>query len=221
MTMMMQQSTMNHSSKMKGKRRRSCLTVRETRETSSRLSCRIWMLEMFLMVFLLELPCIQSFTLIQTTSTTRKRTIADHSHVHSHGSGSSGGPLFSAQGRTNEDPSQNKQDQKQQQQQQQHDHASCYSVGICGAGAIALGTAALLTQAGHDPMIWSSSSSSEQKDNNQFSQEHQDSTVTATFPHHENDNDNVDFQFQPRIARSCSELLHNNEIETVFLITWK
>lgn len=35
-----------------------------------------------------------------------------------------------------------------------------YRVGIAGAGAVALGTAALLAKAGHDPMVWSPSGNS-------------------------------------------------------------
>ncbi|MCR9110270.1 MAG: NAD/NADP octopine/nopaline dehydrogenase family protein [Rhodobacteraceae bacterium] len=68
-------------------------------------------------------------------------------------------------------------------------------VGIVGAGSIALGTAALLADQGHDPMLWSPSGKGTQG---------LMAGVTAEGA--------IDLQFSPRIAASTKTLANENDV---------
>lgn len=70
-------------------------------------------------------------------------------------------------------------------------------VGIAGAGSIAFGTAALLKQMGHDPMLWSPSGkgTAELKETGTL--------VSAG---------GVEISFEPRIAGSAEELARDNDV---------
>ena len=74
-------------------------------------------------------------------------------------------------------------------------------VGILGAGAIALATAALLSQAGHNPMLWSPSEKSLPTD--------ADWKVSVT--------GKLEFCFSPRVATSEVDLARQNEILIICL----
>ncbi|APZ54860.1 NAD/NADP octopine/nopaline dehydrogenase family protein [Salipiger abyssi] len=68
-------------------------------------------------------------------------------------------------------------------------------VGIAGAGSIAFGTAALLHQNGHDPMLWSPSGAS--------TAALQDGLLTATGA--------IETQFDSRVAASAQQLAEEND----------
>eukprot|EP00529_Nitzschia_sp_RCC80_P017152 CAMPEP_0113468866 /NCGR_PEP_ID=MMETSP0014_2-20120614/15588_1 /TAXON_ID=2857 /ORGANISM="Nitzschia sp." /LENGTH=659 /DNA_ID=CAMNT_0000361293 /DNA_START=86 /DNA_END=2066 /DNA_ORIENTATION=+ /assembly_acc=CAM_ASM_000159 len=110
-------------------------------------------------------------------------------------------------------------------------------VGIVGAGAIAYATAAILSKNGHDPMIWSPSSSSStsiERSVTRSQQQHRtaaendedaadggtnDSFVscTATNCKVANGNNNgddrqFDYDFQSRLAISANELVEQNDV---------
>jgi opine dehydrogenase len=85
-----------------------------------------------------------------------------------------------------------------------NDDAISMKVGIVGAGAIAFGTAALLAQNGHDPMLWSPSGAGTQEllaaeNNNQLQ-------VTGGL-------EELEFEFfQPRIASTPQQLALQNDV---------
>jgi opine dehydrogenase len=88
---------------------------------------------------------------------------------------------------------------------EENDYASPIQVGIVGAGAIAFGTAALLAQNGHDPMLWSPSGAGTQEllaaENNNKLQ-----VTTGGFLEEE-----LQF-FQPRVASTPQQLAQQNDI---------
>ena len=69
--------------------------------------------------------------------------------------------------------------------------------GIAGAGSIAFGTAALLSENGHDPMLWSPSGAG-------TAQLSSGATLTATGA--------ITCQLTPRIAQSAEDLCANNDV---------
>ncbi|EPX76651.1 NAD/NADP octopine/nopaline dehydrogenase family protein [Salipiger mucosus] len=71
---------------------------------------------------------------------------------------------------------------------------SC-KVGIAGAGSIAFGSAALLHQNGHDPMLWSPSGAS--------TRVLADAPLTATGA--------IEAEFSPRVATSAQQLAEEND----------
>lgn len=73
-------------------------------------------------------------------------------------------------------------------------------VGIAGAGSIALGTAALLADQGHDPMLWSPSGSATRD---------LDKGVTAEGA--------LDLTLSPRIARTAKDVVDENDVLIVAL----
>jgi opine dehydrogenase len=78
-----------------------------------------------------------------------------------------------------------------------------YKVGIAGTGPIALGTAALLAQNGHDPMLWSPSG-----------------TGTTGLESGVISKGAIESVFQPRIAKSVDGLVAENEILMIALPAW-
>jgi len=76
------------------------------------------------------------------------------------------------------------------------------TVGLAGAGSIAFGTAALLHEAGHDPMLWSPSG-------NSTGELAQGLALTATGA--------VETQFSPRIAASAAQLARDNDVLIIAL----
>ena len=69
-------------------------------------------------------------------------------------------------------------------------------IGIAGAGSVAFGTAALLHQQGHDPMLWSPSGTGTE--------------ALETAPLRASGA--IEAEFTPRVARSASELAQDNDI---------
>ena len=78
-----------------------------------------------------------------------------------------------------------------------------WKVGIAGAGSIALGTAALLAQHGHNPMLWSPSGKGT---------EGLESGVSS--------NGAIELFFEPCIANSAKELVAENQILMLALPAW-
>ena len=78
-----------------------------------------------------------------------------------------------------------------------------WRVGIAGAGSIALGTAALLAQHGHNPMLWSPSGKGT---------EGLESGVSS--------NGAIELFFEPCIANSAKELVAENQILMLALPAW-
>lgn len=74
-------------------------------------------------------------------------------------------------------------------------------IGIAGAGSIAFGTAALLAERGHDPMLWSPSGKG--------TQELEGGTLTATGA--------IEIECRPRIAGSAEELARENDALVIAL----
>lgn len=77
-------------------------------------------------------------------------------------------------------------------------------VGIVGAGLTALGTAALLVERGHDPMLWSSSGSGTKG---------LERGVTAKSA--------IEITYQPRIAASAQNLCDENEVLIIALPAYR
>lgn len=75
-------------------------------------------------------------------------------------------------------------------------------VGICGAGSIALGTAAFLSQAGHDPMLWSPSGASTA-----------DLAAQGTLTAH----GAIEVVCHPRLAASAAQLAAENDVLMIAL----
>ena len=73
-------------------------------------------------------------------------------------------------------------------------------VGLAGAGSIALGTAALLVDQGHDPMLWSPSGSGTVG---------LDGEITAEGA--------LELNFNPRIAKSAKDLVDENDVLIIAL----
>ncbi|MGA0768860.1 MAG: NAD/NADP octopine/nopaline dehydrogenase family protein [bacterium] len=78
-----------------------------------------------------------------------------------------------------------------------------FRVGIAGAGSIALGTAALLAQRGHQPMLWSPSGRGT------------DGLESGVSSHGA-----IELFFNPRIAKSAEELVAENQILLLALPAW-
>jgi opine dehydrogenase len=94
-------------------------------------------------------------------------------------------------------------------------------VGIVGAGAIAFGTAAILSKNGHDPMLWSPSGSLSASSVHQTNQEQNDdnsvyimSTATncRATDYKDDDNGQLDYDFQPRLATSVKQQIEQNDV---------
>jgi opine dehydrogenase len=100
-------------------------------------------------------------------------------------------------------------------------------VGIIGTGAIALATAALLTEVGHIPMVWSPSSSSNhqqpqssRKDNDETKQDHHQQQQQQQQESIATDTDVITIQVTGkrnmdlalRVARSVNELVQSNTV---------
>lgn len=74
--------------------------------------------------------------------------------------------------------------------------------GLAGAGSIAFGTAALIHESGHDPMLWSPSGKG-------TAELAAGASLTATGA--------VECSFSPRIAESAAELARRNDVLIVAL----
>src|SRR5688500_4056430 len=70
-------------------------------------------------------------------------------------------------------------------------------VTLLGAGAVAFGTAALLSERGHDPMLWSPSGE-------RLRDLAKGAALTAT--------NAVERTFNPRVARNCAEAIEAAEV---------
>ncbi len=75
-------------------------------------------------------------------------------------------------------------------------------IGLAGAGSVAFGTAALLHDAGHDPMLWSPSGES-------TTELAQGAALTATGA--------LEATFKPRIAADAAELARQNDVLMIVL----
>ena len=78
-----------------------------------------------------------------------------------------------------------------------------WKIGIAGAGSIALGTAALLAQHGHNTMLWSPSGKG-----------------TDGIESGVSSNGVIELFFEPRIAKSAKELAGENQILMLALPAW-
>ena len=73
-------------------------------------------------------------------------------------------------------------------------------VGIAGAGSIALGSAALLADLSHDPMVWSPSSAG-----------------TEDLHHGVTAEGALELRFTPRIAATAEDLVRENDVVMIAL----
>mmetsp|Transcript_15781 Transcript_15781/g.43518 ORF Transcript_15781/g.43518 Transcript_15781/m.43518 type:complete len:585 (+) Transcript_15781:215-1969(+) len=91
-------------------------------------------------------------------------------------------------------------------------------VGICGAGAIGLAMSALLSRAGHDPMMWSPSLSSLQTQQGMEDDPTTKWTASGAFDDDDDDHDSSSTtSFSCRVAATLHDLVRDNEIIVVAL----
>ena len=97
------------------------------------------------------------------------------------------------------------------------DHeTSMIRVGIAGAGAVAFGTAAVLAETGHLPMIWSPSGkgtseliSNTDSDEEEESKAQSGTVVTSTGA--------LESEFEPLVAKTAKQLVDENEVVIIAL----
>lgn len=86
-----------------------------------------------------------------------------------------------------------------------------YRVGILGAGAIAFGTAALLAEEGHDPMLWSPSGSGT------HALLQSDGELSVERNKSGSDQGHGEWTLKPRIATSAREIVEENDVILIAL----